>query len=127
MHKATPNNRLFPVAARPTRNSASPAKPFTLRVEQAGTPGRHRRFTFAQDRVALGRALSCDVPLESPLKLVSRAHAEIRREAGGFFLVDLGSKNPTRLNGAPLVAGYRYGLRCGDRFVLGDFVIEFIA
>lgn len=127
MQEATPNDRLFPVAARPARNSANPAKPFTLCVEQAGTPGRRRRFTFAQDRVGLGRALSCDVSLESPLKLVSRAHAEIRREAGGFWLVDLGSKNPTRLNGETLEAGHRYGLRCGDRFVLGDFVVEFIA
>ena len=97
-----------------------------LRVGHISTPGRREQFTFAQDRVALGRAPASDVSLRSPLRLVSRAHAEICRDEGRFWLVDLGSRNATLLNGRALVAGRRYGLRCGDRFVLGDFMVEFV-
>ena len=101
--------------------------PFKLLVDYAPSPGKHRALTFAKDRVSIGRAHSNDVRLSNPTRLVSRQHAEIRREEGGFWIVDLGSKNATLLNGRHIEADRPYALEHGDRLVLGDFQIEFVA
>ena len=97
-----------------------------LLVDYAFAPGGHTAFTFAQDCVAIGRSHTNDVKLANPLRLVSRKHAEIRREADAFWLVDLGSKNATWLNGRRLEAERPYTLHHGDRFRVGDFQIEFV-
>ena len=52
--------------------------------------GEQRRFT-------IGRDIGCDMVLPDPT--VSRWHAGLRREAGGWLLDDLGSTNGTLLNG----------------------------
>ena len=101
--------------------------PFKLLVDYAPSPGKHRALTFAQDRVSIGRAHTNDVKLANPMRLVSRQHAEIRREKGAFWIVDLGSKNATWLNGRRLEAQQPYTLHSGDRLVVGDFQIEFVA
>jgi len=101
--------------------------PFKLLVDYAPAPGRQRALTFAKDRVSIGRAHSNDVRLLNPARLVSRQHAEIRREEGGFWIVDLGSKNATLLNGERIEADRPYVLQSGDRLLLGDFQIEFVA
>ena len=100
--------------------------PFKLLVEYVPSPGKHRALAFAKDRVSIGRAQTNDVNLTNPLRLVSRKHAEIRQEAGDFWIVDLGSKNATWLNGQRLVAERLYTLSDGDRFRVGDFQIEFV-
>ena len=100
--------------------------PFKLLVEYVPAPGKHKALTFAKDRVSIGRAQTNDVKLTNPLRLVSRKHAEIRQEAGDFWIVDLGSKNATWLNGHRLVADRHYTLSNGDRFRVGDFQIEFV-
>ena len=101
-------------------------KPFKLLVEYAPSPGRHKALTFAQDRVSIGRAHSNDVKLTNPMRLVSRQHAEIRQEKGRFWIVDLGSKNATWLNGRRLEAEQPYSLHSGDHLLVGDFKIEFV-
>ncbi len=100
--------------------------PFKLLVECASSPGKHRALTFAKDRVSIGRAHSNDVRLSNPMQLVSRQHAEIRQEKGMVWIVDLGSKNATWLNGRRLEAERPYALRYGDRFLVGDFQIKFV-
>ena len=52
-------------------------------------------------------------------QIVSRVHADIRVEGGGFFLEDSGSANGTYVNHAPLLPGGRYRLCNGDRIALG--------
>ena len=52
--------------------------------------GDQRRFT-------IGRAEACDMVLPDPS--VSRWHASLKRDEGGWMLDDLGSTNGTRVNG----------------------------
>lgn len=50
-----------------------------------------------QSRFTIGRDTGCDVVLPDPT--VSRWHAGLRREPGGWLLDDLGSTNGTLVNG----------------------------
>ena len=66
------------------------------------------------DRVLLGRSRECDVQLADPN--VSRRHAELRRDNGGWSVVDLGSTNGIKLNGRRVDQA---ALEPGDRITLG--------
>ncbi len=52
--------------------------------------------SFVHD-FAIGREPPCELTLDDPH--ISRRHAEVRYEQGRWWLVDLGSRNGTRLNG----------------------------
>ncbi|MEB3224765.1 MAG: FHA domain-containing protein [Synechococcus sp.] len=52
-------------------------------------------------------------------EVVSRVHADLRQEAGIYYLEDTGSANGTYINHAPLSVGNRHRLRAGDRIGLG--------
>ena len=78
-----------------------------------------------QESLLLGKDPSSDFVVDNPY--VSRQHAEIRREEDGYWIVDLGSKNATLLNGQRIEADRPYALQSGDRLLLGDFQIEFVA
>lgn len=52
-------------------------------------------------------------------EIVSRIHADMRVEAGAYYIEDVGSSNGTYVNNAPLPAGNRHRLRAGDRISLG--------
>ncbi|MCH2245967.1 MAG: FHA domain-containing protein [Crocosphaera sp.] len=51
--------------------------------------------------------------------VVSRIHADIRNEAGIFYIEDVGSSNGTYINYNALSPGNRHRLRPGDRISLG--------
>jgi phosphoserine phosphatase RsbU/P len=51
-------------------------------------------------RTTIGRSARSDVCI--PDAFASRLHAEIRQEGDNYWLLDLGSANGTRLNGAPV-------------------------
>ena len=73
-----------------------------------------QRFTLTADIHSFGRGTEMDVRFDDDM--TSFAHAELRNEGGGWKIVDLGSSNGTRLNGAPVISAY---LSPGDRVQIG--------
>ena len=72
-------------------------------------------FTIDRGQCIVGKPPTADIPLGSPF--ISREHAEIRLTDGRHYLRDLGSKNGTWVNGAP-VPPEGHPLANGDRVEL---------
>jgi hypothetical protein len=85
----------------------------TLRV--AGT-----RHELADERVVLGRSRECDITLDDAN--VSRRHAEIRRENGAYWIVDLKSTNGIEVNGERV---QRARLTHADKILIGKTELTF--
>lgn len=84
--------------------------------------GDGNRVPLGEDPVTIGRLPDCDVVLSDPN--VSRRHAEVRRRGNDFVVIDLGSTNGTRVNGA----GVRERrLNDGDEIMVGSTRIRFEA
>ncbi len=76
-----------------------------VRVHWKDAEGEHERSFFSD--FAIGREPPCELTLDDPH--ISRRHVEVRYEQGRWWLLDLGSRNGTRLDGklvqrAPLPA-----------------------
>ena len=79
-------------------------------------------ISVTRDPVVIGRLSTNDVVLSDPN--VSRRHAEVRRRGNEFIVVDLGSTNGTKVNGA----GVRERrLADGDDITVGGTHIRFEA
>jgi len=88
-----------------------------IRLRQ--TFGAHAGRVLELDRacVRLGRLPDCEVAFDPHADLdASGRHAEIRAEAGGYRLVDVGSRNGTFVNGARVSEAV---LAEGDEIELG--------
>ena len=73
------------------------------------------------DRVlVIGRSTDCDITVDDPN--VSRRHAEIRREDGAYWIVDLGSTNGVTVNGKRVE---RARLAPDDEILLGTTEVRF--
>jgi hypothetical protein len=81
---------------------------------QALLVGGGRRNVLSGSRVVLGRSREADIVLQDPN--VSRRHAELRREEGGWQIVDLGSTNGIKVNGRRVDS---QPLRPGDQITIG--------
>ncbi len=84
--------------------------------------GNTTRFALEKERVTIGRSRENDIFL--PDQWLSRQHAAIRRDAGGFVLVDLGSKNGTLVNDAQ-IKDDRVLLHDGDIIKLGEHLLTY--
>jgi hypothetical protein len=73
-----------------------------------------KRTVVTGDPFVIGRSRECDLVLDDPN--VSRRHAELRREDGGWAVRDLGSTNGIKLNGRRSRGGR---LSPGDEITLG--------
>jgi hypothetical protein len=69
----------------------------------------------------IGRSSDCDIVI--PVQEVSRRHAQIVADAGGWTLIDLNSTNGVRLNTRTLAAPAR--LRPGDVIEIGGVELAF--
>lgn len=63
-------------------------------------PVAGERWLLNKDMLTIGRGAECDIVI--PDRQVSRVHACLRRGENGFEVEDMGSKNGTHVNGAPL-------------------------
>jgi pSer/pThr/pTyr-binding forkhead associated (FHA) protein len=79
-------------------------------------------FALEAEIMVVGRDEGADIRVDEPL--VSRNHARVERRGGGFFVLDLGSTNMTRVNGE-VVAERR--LRHGDEVRFGRARCVFLA
>jgi hypothetical protein len=81
-----------------------------------------RRIEIGEAAVCIGRMPECDINLSDAN--VSRKHAEIRRQGTGFVVVDLGSTNGTKVNGANVKERL---LNNGDEITVGATKLRFEA
>src|SRR5262245_52891779 len=68
-------------------------------------------------RVSIGRTPDNTISFPGDDK-ISRNHAYIEQRDDGFYIVDLGSSNGTKLNGVPLTGEHQ--LQNGDYAILGN-------
>ncbi|MHB8328902.1 MAG: FhaA domain-containing protein [Acidimicrobiales bacterium] len=78
------------------------------------------RVILESEPLVIGRLPECAVVLGDPN--VSRRHAEVRRQGSEIVVVDLGSTNGTRVNGAPV---RERPLADGDQIMVGTTAIRF--
>jgi ABC transport system ATP-binding/permease protein len=74
------------------------------------------------DHIRLGRSTVCEVLLGDPQ--VAMRHADLKRTANGWRVVDAESGRPTVLNGRPVTAA---PLAAGDELRIGPFVLRLTA
>ena len=101
----------------PTQSTSATAASTAIGVD------RDAPWEFAQARIVLGRGGSSDVVL--PDVSVSTRHATIEADGVRYTIVDHGSLNGTRVNGARIVAERKKPLRDGDIVELGLFRVVF--
>ena len=80
-----------------------PAEPVFVELSGAGT-GRLQRIELIKEVTRFGRDPGVEGAIDAAAAIVSRRHAEIRRQHGEYILVDLGSFNGTLLNGQRIAA-----------------------
>jgi hypothetical protein len=80
------------------------------------------RIPLGTEPILIGRATDATVRVSD--SSVSRRHAEVRQAGNGWHLVDLGSTNGTRVNGAPVT---ERKLENGDVIAVGDATLRFEA
>ena len=90
-----------------------------LIVSASDAPPRRQQLNEA-DSITIGRAPTNKLSFPAEISL-SRQHALIQRSDDGWILVDLGSTNGTRLNGARITE--QVALSEGDRIEIGDVTI----
>jgi hypothetical protein len=101
-----------------TGRASQPSQPLApaLRLVTVAGPEPERAWDLTAPLLTLGRDPACEICL--PDLSVSRRHAQIVRQASGFYVQDLGSENGTCLDGEELTGPA--ALRPGATLVLGS-------
>ena len=89
-------------------------------MEVVSGPLKGKLFPLTGDEVSIGRDPSNEISLLD--SLVSRRHCLIRKEANGFRLVDLESRNNTFVSGVPVMDRV---LAHGDQIRVGNSILVF--
>lgn len=82
--------------------------------------GNSRSIPLEGERVSLGRSNTAELSFPDDTGL-SRQHLVIEREADGWWIRDMGSKNGTVVNGLKLTE--RVELKAGDRITAGHLIL----
>jgi diguanylate cyclase (GGDEF)-like protein len=107
----------------PTAAPESPAAPSSaclILLHPAG-PEMGRRIPLSADEYVMGRVEAADIVV--PRESVSRRHALLACEQGGWFIEDLSSTNGSFVNEARVV---RQALSDGDQLRIGDAIYKFL-
>lgn len=83
----------------------------------------HERVSLDADKIVLGRNPDCQVVINGTA--VSRAHAQILRVDGRYYIEDLHSRNKTLVNGKELAPDTQVLLRDQDCIKICDFMAAF--
>jgi diguanylate cyclase (GGDEF)-like protein len=102
----------------PRAVSATPARTLASSCCKAS---RSAGASTSANALTLGRAAECDFHIDE--RSVSRQHARIWRDHGGYRLKDLGSTNKTLLNDVPVG---EVELKDGDHLTIGSCVLKFM-
>jgi serine phosphatase RsbU (regulator of sigma subunit) len=90
-----------------------------MQIEPAEGPAMERVFDV--DSMVIGRASTSDLALPDPF--LSRHHARLFRQGDSILVEDLGSRNGTQLNGAPVLEPT--SVKPGDVLRVSGSVISF--
>jgi FHA domain-containing protein len=82
------------------------------------------RARFNEAGGTIGRGEHSTLVLPDPERFISRTHAGISFQAGGFIITDNSTKNPTILNGHPMGPGSQMRLGEGDRIQIGGYLLS---
>src|SRR5512140_2137159 len=119
---ATPRQRTESLARELVRGLLGEGAAPSLEIERGPGAGTRRALPPPEATLVIGRGDEATwVILDADL---SRTHAEIRRGWDGVTIVDLGSKNGTRVEGHKIGAE-PVELHDGDLLTLGDLVLRF--
>lgn len=116
-----PTSKMPGSSAMNRRQTLPPAGPPALVAMNGGAQGT--RWELLAPVISIGRDGTCQIRL--PDTTVSRRHAQIVRQADGFYASDLESTNDTRVNDDPLTKPRR--LRNGDLLRVGGVALRFVA
>jgi adenylate cyclase len=89
-------------------------------IQVLGEKGNILEFLMSKNEVTIGRTEENDIVLDD--SSVSRNHAKIANEGGGYWLTDLGSHNGTSLNGQLIQSA---PLNDGDQIKIGGNRLTF--
>jgi hypothetical protein len=90
--------------------------PQSYRLVMRTGPNPGKSFPLTKDELSLGRDISNDIVINDAE--ISRHHAQLYMQAGGFVLEDNGSTNGTFVNGQRLMGPHL--LRPGEMVLLGE-------
>ena len=79
---------------------------------------------FEEAGGTIGRGESNTLVLSDPERFISRTHATISFQAGGYVITDTGTKNPVMVNGRALGSGSQARLGDGDLIKVGDYILQ---
>src|SRR5262245_65685198 len=79
---------------------------------------------FGEAGGTIGRGETSTMVLPDPDRYISRTHATVSFQAGGFLITDKATRNPVVLNKRSMGPGAQARLSDGDRIELGGYVLE---
>ncbi len=119
---ASPPQRTESIARELMRSLLGSGAAPSLEIERGPTPGATKKLAPPESVLVIGRGDEANWILVD--EDLSRTHAEIRRGWDGTRILDLGSKNGTKVDGVPAAAGGT-PLRDGALVELGKVALRF--